>query len=211
LENSQMIMALGRVGGVVCVKFAGKSSSDGNLPKVCEADNADLSNLFQICSSNAFGLASPPVSLKPSGLDHCRERKTNPRASLSHCVRSRASRAEKSPRLGGTLSNSLSARSLGTVERSIPNSEQYALCQSGRAKVAAAACRGPHRPINAHKCDGACAGAGELTPPYRPQPRSSLRRCCGSLVRPAPSKTRRRIPVAVGALAHAKPAIRRIG
>ena len=94
-----MIMALGRVGGVVCVKFAGKSSSDGNLPKVCEADNADLSNLFQICSSNAFGLASPPVSLKPSGLDHCRERKTNPRASLSHCVRSRASRAEKKPSL----------------------------------------------------------------------------------------------------------------
>ena len=36
--------------------------------EVCEADNTDLSNVFQICSSNAFGLASPPVSLKPSGL-----------------------------------------------------------------------------------------------------------------------------------------------
>jgi hypothetical protein len=31
-----------------------------------EAANTDLRNLFQICSSNAFGLASPPMSLKPS-------------------------------------------------------------------------------------------------------------------------------------------------
>jgi hypothetical protein len=36
--------------------------------EVCEADNTDLSNVFQICSSNAFGLASPLVSPKPSGL-----------------------------------------------------------------------------------------------------------------------------------------------
>jgi hypothetical protein len=34
--------------------------------EVCEAANTDLSNVFQICSSNAFGLASLPVSLKPS-------------------------------------------------------------------------------------------------------------------------------------------------
>ena len=32
----------------------------------CEAANTDLSDVFQICSSSAFGLASPPVSLKPS-------------------------------------------------------------------------------------------------------------------------------------------------
>ena len=36
--------------------------------EVCEAANTNLGNVFQICSSNAFGLASPPVSLKPSGL-----------------------------------------------------------------------------------------------------------------------------------------------
>jgi hypothetical protein len=97
-------------------RFAGKSSSDGNVPKVWEAGNTDLIGLFQICSSTAFGLASPPVSLKPSGLDHCRERKTNPRASLSHCVRSRASRAEKSCRdLRALCLSSLSARSLGMV------------------------------------------------------------------------------------------------
>src|SRR6516162_3209710 len=46
-------------------RCAGKSSSDGNLPKY-EAANTDLSNVFEICSSNAFGLGSPPVSLKPS-------------------------------------------------------------------------------------------------------------------------------------------------
>ena len=39
---------------------------DGNVPKVGETGNTDLVNVFQICSSNAFGLASPPVSLKPS-------------------------------------------------------------------------------------------------------------------------------------------------
>ena len=49
-------------------RFAGKSSSDGNLSKVWEAGNTDLSNAFQICSSSAFGLASLPVSLKPSRL-----------------------------------------------------------------------------------------------------------------------------------------------
>ena len=29
---------------------------------VCEAANTDLSNVFQICSSSAFGLGSPLVS-----------------------------------------------------------------------------------------------------------------------------------------------------
>jgi hypothetical protein len=37
--------------------------------EVCEAANTDLGNVFQICSSNAFALASPPVSLKPPRLD----------------------------------------------------------------------------------------------------------------------------------------------
>jgi hypothetical protein len=36
-------------------RWAGKSSSDGDVPKVCETANADLSNVFQICSSTAFG------------------------------------------------------------------------------------------------------------------------------------------------------------
>ena len=47
-------------------RFAGKSSSDGNVPKYVRPDNTDLSNVFQICSSAAFGLASPLVSRKPS-------------------------------------------------------------------------------------------------------------------------------------------------
>jgi hypothetical protein len=34
--------------------------------KVWEVGNTGLINVLQICSSNAFGLASPPVSLKPS-------------------------------------------------------------------------------------------------------------------------------------------------
>jgi hypothetical protein len=65
--------------------------------EVCEAANTDLGNVFQICSSNAFALASPPVSLKPPRLDHCWERETNPRPLLSHCERSSASRAGKKP------------------------------------------------------------------------------------------------------------------
>jgi hypothetical protein len=48
--------------------------------------NTGLINVFQICSSTAFGLASPPVSLKPARLNHCRERETNPQPSLSHCA-----------------------------------------------------------------------------------------------------------------------------
>jgi hypothetical protein len=78
-------------------RFAGKSSSDSNLPKY-EAANTDLSNVFQICSRYAFGLASSPVSLKPSRPDHCRERETNPGPSLSHCQGSSASWA-KNPAL----------------------------------------------------------------------------------------------------------------
>jgi hypothetical protein len=39
-----------------------------NFAEVCEAANTDLSNVFQICSRTAFGLAGPPVSLKPSRL-----------------------------------------------------------------------------------------------------------------------------------------------
>src|SRR5215469_7346990 len=59
-----MSVTLGWVGG--CLRrFAEKSSSDGNVPKH-EAANANLSNVFQICSSAAFGLPNPPVSLKPS-------------------------------------------------------------------------------------------------------------------------------------------------
>jgi hypothetical protein len=66
-------------------------------------------------------------------------KRQNPRPSLSHCKRSSAFRAgKKLLRLGGALSNNLSARSLGMVERLIPNSEQCALCRSGRAKAAAA-------------------------------------------------------------------------
>jgi hypothetical protein len=34
--------------------------------RVCEAANTDLVNVFQICSSTAFSLASPLVSLNPS-------------------------------------------------------------------------------------------------------------------------------------------------
>ena len=49
-----------------------------------------LNNVFQICSRNAFGIGSPPVSLKPTGVSPGQE---------------------KSP-LGGALSNGLSARSL---------------------------------------------------------------------------------------------------
>jgi hypothetical protein len=65
-------------------RCAGKSSSDGNVPKVWEAANTDLSNVFHICSSTAFGLASPlvsPGSIRPRP---CRQRKTNPKPSLSH-------------------------------------------------------------------------------------------------------------------------------
>jgi hypothetical protein len=41
------------------VPMPGKSSADGNVPNfhpasVWEAGNTDLSNVFQICSSNAF-------------------------------------------------------------------------------------------------------------------------------------------------------------
>ena len=44
-------------------RCAGKSSSDGNVPTVWEAGNTDH-RVFQICSSDAFGLASSPVSLE---------------------------------------------------------------------------------------------------------------------------------------------------
>jgi hypothetical protein len=45
----------------------GKKFLRWQFAEICEADNTDFINLFQICSSNAFGLASPLVSLKPSG------------------------------------------------------------------------------------------------------------------------------------------------
>ena len=155
--------------------------------EVCEAANTDLSNVFQICSSNAFGLASPLVSRKPSRPhNHCRERETNPRPSLSHCERSSASRAEKKlSRLAGALSNSLSARSLETVERLIPNSEQCALCRSGRAKAAAVGCRDPHPPVNDRRCGAIDAGDSAVTLPFSPHPQSAWRHLSASSVRHA--------------------------
>jgi len=65
LLNSQVNMGV-RSGLRGCLRrCAGKSSSDGNVPTVWEAGNTDH-HVFQICSSAAFGLASSPVSLKPS-------------------------------------------------------------------------------------------------------------------------------------------------
>ena len=68
LLNSQVNMGV-RSGLRGCLRrCAGKSSSDGNVPTVWEAGNTDH-HVFQICSSAAFGLASSPVSLKPSRLE----------------------------------------------------------------------------------------------------------------------------------------------
>jgi hypothetical protein len=83
--KSQMIMALGRVGGVVCV-YAREKVPQMAICRSMRSRQHRSQHLFQICSSTAFGLASPLVSLKPSRLNHCRERKTNPRPSLSRCV-----------------------------------------------------------------------------------------------------------------------------
>jgi hypothetical protein len=84
--------------------------------EVCEAANTDLSNVFQICSSNAFGLGSPPVSLKlsrPRPLPGARNESTAFAESLRavECLPGR----KKPSRIGDALSNSLSARSLGMV------------------------------------------------------------------------------------------------
>jgi hypothetical protein len=88
--NSQVITRSGLRG---CLRRCpGKSSSDGNVPTVWEASNTDQ-RVFQICSSAAFGLASSPMSLKPSRPRPCRQRETNPRPSLSHCEQSSESRA----------------------------------------------------------------------------------------------------------------------
>jgi hypothetical protein len=46
-------------------RCAGKSSSDGNLPKYAEP-STDSQQYSRFVLSNAFGLASAPVSLKPS-------------------------------------------------------------------------------------------------------------------------------------------------
>jgi len=147
----------------------------------------DLSNVFQICSSTAFGLASPPVSLKLSRPDHCRERETNPRPSLSHCERSSASPAGKKPsRLGGVLSNSLTARSLGMVERLITNSELCALCRSGRAKAAVAWCRDPHPPVNDRRCGATGADGSAVGPPSSQHCQSAWRHLSASSARHAP-------------------------
>ena len=133
-------------------RCAGKSSLDGNLPKYVKPPTA----IFQICSKPAFGLASPPVSLKP------------PRPRPLPGVRNESTAFAESLRaFGGALSNSLSAKSLGMVERLIPNSEQCALCQSGRAKVAAVGCRGQHPLVNARKCGAKCVG---VCVPTRPDP-----------------------------------------
>src|SRR5262249_17108302 len=99
------------------------------------------------------GLASSPVSLKPSRprpLPAARNESTAFAESLRavECLPGR----KKPSRLGGALSNSLSARSLGMVERSIPNSEQCALCRSGRAKVAGVGCRARHPLVKDRRC-----------------------------------------------------------
>jgi hypothetical protein len=66
---------------MACAEFASGS--------VWEAGNTELSNAFQICSSNAFGFASPLVNPSSSGLsDIAGQHKTNPQPSLSHCARS---------------------------------------------------------------------------------------------------------------------------
>ena len=142
-------------------RCAGKSSLDGNLPKYVKPPTA----IFQICSKPAFGLASPPVSLKPPRprpLPGVRNESTAFAESLRavECVPGRKKAL-------GALYNSLSARSLGMVERLIPNSEQCALCQSGRAKVAAVGCRGQHPLVNARKCGATCVG---VCVPTRPDP-----------------------------------------
>ena len=151
------------------------------------AGTGDLGELFVECSSTAFGLASPPVSPKRSRhSNHCRQRKTNPRAPLSHCVRSSTSGAGKKPsRLGGALSNSLSARSLGMVERLIPNSEQCALCRSGRAKVAAVGCRARHPLVNDRRCAAIGGGDSAVGPPSSQRCRSSWPRLSASSARHA--------------------------
>ena len=154
-------------------RCAGKSSSQGNLPKYGEAANTDLRNVFQICSSTAFGLASPPVSLKlsrPRPLPGARNESTAFAESLRavECVPGR----KKSSQLGGALSNSLNARSREMVERLILNSEQCVLCLSGRAKVVAALCRALHPLVNARRCVSIDAGDSAVTRPSS-QPRQS--------------------------------------
>src|SRR5262249_53196560 len=109
-------------------RFRWKSS---HFAEVCEV-NTDLSNVFQICSSNAFGLASSPVSLKPSRPRPLPVARNESRAFAESLRAVECVRAGKNPsRLGDALFG-LSARSLGMVERLIPNSEQCVLCRSGR-------------------------------------------------------------------------------
>ena len=48
-------------------KFLRRQCAEFASGSVWEAGNTDLNNVFQICSSNAFGLASPLVSPKPFG------------------------------------------------------------------------------------------------------------------------------------------------
>src|SRR5262249_32736781 len=127
------------------------------------------------------GLASSPVSLKPSRLrplPAARNESTAFAESLRavECLPGR----KKPSRLGGALSNSLTARSLGMVERLIPNSEQCALCRSGRAKAAVAWCRDPHPPVNDRRCGA--TGADDNVPalPWQRQFRLSWRRLSAS-------------------------------
>jgi hypothetical protein len=100
-----VIMTGVRSGWRGCLRrCSGKSSSDGiamqsqyRLSALAMPRQWRSRELFVECSSNAFGLASAPVSLKPSRPhNHCRERETNPRPSLSHCERSSASWAKNS-------------------------------------------------------------------------------------------------------------------
>ena len=135
--------------------------------EVCEAAKTDLRNVFQICSSNAFGLASPLVSRKPS------RPQPSPTAQNESTAFAESLRAVEHVRgrkqlhdRPAPLSNSLSARSLGMVERLIPNSEQCALCRRDRAIVAAVGYRGLHPPVNDRRCGATGVDDSAVTLPF---------------------------------------------
>ena len=133
--------------------------------EVCEAANRPK-QYSRFVLSNAFGLASAPVSLKPSRpqlLPGAQNESTAISESLArHCLQS------------------LSARSLGMAERLIPNSELCALCQSGRAKVAAVGCRARHPLINDRRCAAIDADDSAIGPPSSQHCQSSWPRLSAS-------------------------------
>jgi len=87
----------------------GKKFLRWQFAEVCEAANTDLSSVFQICSSNAFGLASQPVSLKPS----------RPRPLPGARNESRAF-AESLPGVECVLGKKLGARSVSELSHALP-------------------------------------------------------------------------------------------